>query len=79
MVSSRHAWMSCLQLLCLYPRLLPGGSTYQRAMPPLHEIADVNQLTRGDASLLSQYKDFLRGYLEDIRGTRDAHGLKKVS
>ena len=46
-------------------------------MPPLHEIADVNQLTRGKEDLLKKYKKFLCSYLYDIKGT--GTGYKQVS
>ena len=57
---------------------MPSNSNYQRSMPALHEIADINQLARGDQNVISQYKTFLIAYLEDIRGTKDSHGLKQV-
>ncbi|XP_060603083.1 transforming growth factor-beta receptor-associated protein 1-like [Ruditapes philippinarum] len=65
------------ELISLYPRLMPSSSNYQRSMPALHEIADINQLARGDQNVISQYKTFLITYLEDIRGTKDSHGLKQ--
>lgn len=58
---------------------MPSESGFQRSMPALHEIADVNQLARGDHNVISQYKTFLILYLEDIRGTKDSHGLKQVN
>jgi hypothetical protein len=62
----------------LYPRLMPSGSTFQRSMPALHEIADINQLSQGKQDVISEYKVFLIEFLEDIRETKDAHGFKKV-
>ncbi|KAL5007714.1 hypothetical protein ScPMuIL_016520 [Solemya velum] len=65
------------EVVSLYPKLLPSISNFTRCVPPLHEIADVNQLCRGDESMLALYKNFLRMYLEEIRGTRDGHGYKQ--
>ncbi|XP_053384249.1 transforming growth factor-beta receptor-associated protein 1-like [Mercenaria mercenaria] len=65
------------EVISLYPRLMPSSSSFQRSMPGLHEIADINQLARGDQNVISQYKTFLITYLEDIRGTKDSHGLKQ--
>ncbi|XP_052801707.1 transforming growth factor-beta receptor-associated protein 1-like [Mya arenaria] len=65
------------EVISLYPRMMPSGCSFQRSMPPLHEIADVNQLARGDQNVVRQYKDFLQAYLEDIRGTKDARGFKQ--
>lgn len=56
---------------------MPSGSTFQRSMPALHEIADINQLSQGKQDVISEYKVFLIEFLEDIRETKDAHGFKK--
>lgn len=69
----------CVQLISVYPHLLPSSSNFTRSVPALHEIADVNQLARGDKSVIDDYKYFLRTYLEDIRGTKAAYGFKLVS
>ncbi|KAH3886109.1 transforming growth factor-beta receptor-associated protein 1-like [Dreissena polymorpha] len=65
------------ELISLYPRLMPSTSNFQRSVPGLHEIADVNQLARGDKQVVEEYKNFLRRYLEDIRGTVNARGFKQ--
>lgn len=57
------------EVISLYPRLLPSNCNFTRSVPPLHEIADVNQLTRGKEDLLKEYKKFLCSYLYDIKGT----------
>ena len=67
------------QLITLYPLLMPAKSTFTRCVPPLHEIADITQVSQGDAEKIKQYKMFLLSYLEDIRGTPDAHGCAVVS
>lgn len=69
---------SYLQVICLYPKFLPSNSSFTRCAPPLHEIADINQLCRGNEDLIMQYKDFLCSYLEEIKGTKLAVGYKQV-
>lgn len=59
--------------------MLPSSSNFARAVPPLHDIADLNQLTKGDIEVMKEYKYFLRSYLEEIRGTREGMGFKQVS
>ena len=67
-----------LQVICLYPKFLPSNTRFTRSAPPLHEIADINQLCRGNDNLIQQYKTFLCSYLEDIKGTKLAVGFKQV-
>ena len=50
-----------------------------RAHPPLHEIGDVRMLTKGSEENLKEYKQFLVAFLQDISGTKLAHGFQKVS
>lgn len=57
------------ELISLYPRLIPASSDFVRSIPPLHEIADINQLARGDRVKVQEFKDFLLRYLEGVRGT----------
>ncbi|KAI0227374.1 Transforming growth factor-beta receptor-associated protein 1 [Lamellibrachia satsuma] len=57
------------ELISLYPRLIPGSSDFIRSIPPLHEIADINQLARGDQGKVQEFKDFLLRHLEGVRGT----------
>ncbi|XP_064600183.1 transforming growth factor-beta receptor-associated protein 1-like [Liolophura sinensis] len=65
------------EVLSLYPKMLPSSSNFARAVPPLHDIADLNQLTKGDIEVMKEYKYFLRSYLEEIRGTREGMGFKQ--
>ncbi len=58
---------------------MPLSSTFMRAHPPLHDIADVNQLVRGNQEKLLEFKKFLIAYLQDIKGTRLAHGYQMVT
>ena len=74
-----HPDFACLQLISVYPHLLPSNSNFTRSVPALHEIADVNQLVKGDNSVLQDFKYFLRTYLEEIRGTKAAYGFKQVA
>ena len=71
------------ELICLWPRLLPGSSSYTRCITPrpLHDIPDVNQIgsTQGDffsrgssgvlnkSESLNKLTDFLISFLEDLR------------
>ena len=66
------------QLITLYPHLLPVTSNFMRSVPPLHEIADIQQLARGDAARVRGFKDFLIAYLEEIRGSAVAVGCQQV-
>jgi len=55
-----------MQLITLYPGLMPSNSQFMRAVPPLHDIADVTQLCRGDSIRVQQCKKFLLDYLRHI-------------
>ena len=68
-VPSWYRYILCTQLISLYPRLIPASSNFVRSIPPLHEIADINQLARGDKVKVQEFKDFLLRYLEVVRGT----------
>ena len=59
--------------------MMPAGSSFMRAHPPLHEIADVRMLTKGKEENLKEYKRFLVAFLQDVSGTKLAHGCQKVS
>lgn len=67
------------QIISLYPHYLPTNANFTRSVPPLHEIADINQLSKSDEQVKAAYKHFLQSFLEDIRGTNLAHGYKRVS
>ena len=56
-----------LQLVILIPNLLPKSSTFTKSIPPLHDLADVSMLTRGDAEKVVQFKEFLLRYLETCK------------
>lgn len=73
----RESEIDIRELISLYPCLLPSNANFTRSVPALHEIADVNQLAKGDNSIVMDYKYFLRTYLEEIRGTKDAYGFKQ--
>lgn len=66
------------QLITLYPGLMPSNSSFTRAIPPLHDIADVNQLSRGDSVRLRQYKKFLTDYLNLVNGRQQQVGCQVV-
>jgi hypothetical protein len=57
------------EVISIFPGLMPPSSTFVRTVPPLHGIADVNQLFHGDEEKLSEVKQFLHHFLEDLRET----------
>lgn len=57
------------EVISVFPGLMPPSSTFVRTVPPLHGIADVNQLFNGNEEKLSEVKQFLRHFLEDHRET----------
>ena len=59
--------------------MLPKSISFTRSVPPLHEIADINQLSRSDQTVKEAYRQFLQQFLEDIRGTNLTHGYKRVT
>ncbi|CAL1541537.1 unnamed protein product [Lymnaea stagnalis] len=73
----KESAMDVREVICLYPHYLPTNVNFTRSVPPLHEIADINQLSKSDESIKAAYKEFLRTFLEDIRGTNLAHGYKR--
>jgi len=60
------------ELITLYPFMMPTNSSFTRAEPPLHEIADINQLAKGDQNKVQQFKLFLLKYLEYFKATQKA-------
>ena len=38
------------EIITLYPRLLPSTSNFKRCVPPLHDIADINQVKLSNAT-----------------------------
>lgn len=64
------------EVISLFPGLMPPSSTFVRTLPHLHGIADVNQLFHGDEEKLSEARQFLRHFLEDLReATSVQHAL----
>ncbi|XP_059470664.1 transforming growth factor-beta receptor-associated protein 1-like isoform X2 [Neocloeon triangulifer] len=55
------------EVISLFPNLLPQSSSFVRAIPPLHEIADVDQLFQKDSDAISEAQVCLRQLLEDLR------------
>ncbi|QQP42348.1 Transforming growth factor-beta receptor-associated protein 1, partial [Caligus rogercresseyi] len=43
------------------------NSHFVREIPPLHNIADVNQVVKGDKEKVEHLKDFLKTFLGEIR------------
>lgn len=59
-------------MISLFPSLLPQSSTFVRAVPSLHEIADVDQLFHRDSKIITEARYCLHHLLEDIRETSNA-------
>ncbi|GAB1609663.1 transforming growth factor-beta receptor-associated protein 1-like [Argonauta hians] len=74
----RSGGVDIKELISLYPRMLMSSSQFTRSVPPLHDIADVNQLTKGDNSRLAEYKDFLQLYLEEIKHTPEESDNQQI-
>lgn len=66
------------ELVGLYPRMLTPTCQFTRSMPPLHDIADINQLTKNNSEQLVEYKNFLQFYLEEVRETALSKDDQKV-
>ncbi|KAM6178702.1 transforming growth factor-beta receptor-associated protein 1 [Rhynchocyon petersi] len=73
----RSGQLDVRELISLYPFLLPTSSSFTRSHPPLHEYADLNQLTQGDQEKIAQCKRFLMSYLNEVRSTEVANGYKE--
>ncbi|XP_060043593.1 transforming growth factor-beta receptor-associated protein 1 isoform X2 [Erinaceus europaeus] len=73
----RSGQLDVRELISLYPFLLPTSSSFTRSHPPLHEYADLNQLTQGDQEKMGKCKRFLMSYLNEVRSTEVANGYKE--
>ncbi|KAM8821907.1 transforming growth factor-beta receptor-associated protein 1 [Eudromia elegans] len=73
----RSGQLDVRELISLYPFLLPPSSSFIRSHPPLHEYADLNQLTQGDQEKMTKCKRFLMSYLNEVRSTDVANGYKE--
>ncbi|XP_062982292.1 transforming growth factor-beta receptor-associated protein 1 isoform X2 [Elgaria multicarinata webbii] len=73
----RSGQLDVRELISLYPFLLPTSSSFMRSHPPLHEYADLNQLTQGDQEKMVKCKQFLMTYLSEVRSTDIANGYKE--
>ncbi|XP_016054962.1 PREDICTED: transforming growth factor-beta receptor-associated protein 1 isoform X2 [Miniopterus natalensis] len=73
----RSGQLDVRELISLYPFLLPTTSSFARSHPPLHEYADLNQLTQGDQEKVAKCKRFLMSYLNEVRSTEVANGYKE--
>jgi len=58
------------EIISLYPRLLPSTTNFKRCVPPLHDIADINQISKFDAEKVAQLTTFLVDFLEYIRASQ---------
>ncbi len=55
-------------MISLYPRLLPSSSNFVRAVPALHELADVDtSVAKGDSQKKERLDVFLVEMLELMR------------
>ncbi|XP_062934548.1 transforming growth factor-beta receptor-associated protein 1 [Cynocephalus volans] len=73
----RSGQLDVRELISLYPLLLPTSSSFTRSHPPLHEYADLSQLTQGDQEKMAKCKRFLMSYLNEVRSTEVANGYKE--
>ncbi|XP_023573115.1 transforming growth factor-beta receptor-associated protein 1 isoform X2 [Octodon degus] len=73
----RSGQLDVRELISLHPFLLPTSSSFTRCHPPLHEYADLNQLTQGDQEKMAKCKRFLMSYLNEVRSTEVANGYKE--
>ncbi|XP_032981018.1 transforming growth factor-beta receptor-associated protein 1 [Rhinolophus ferrumequinum] len=73
----RSGQLDVRELISLYPFLLPTCSSFTRSHPPLHEYADLNQLTQGDQEKVAKCKRFLMSYLNEVRSTEVANGHRE--
>uniref|UniRef100_A0A8C8VN25 Transforming growth factor beta receptor associated protein 1 n=1 Tax=Pelusios castaneus TaxID=367368 RepID=A0A8C8VN25_9SAUR len=73
----RTGQLDVRELISLYPFLLPTSSSFTRSHPPLHEYADLNQLTQGDQEKMTKCKRFLMSYLNEVRSTEVTNGYKE--
>lgn len=58
---------------------MPTNSSFTRAIPPLNDFADINQIARGDVVKTQEFKDFLMVYLQEARTEQDQLGFLTVS
>ncbi|XP_043926934.1 transforming growth factor-beta receptor-associated protein 1 [Protopterus annectens] len=70
----RKSQLDVRELISLFPLLMPSTSMFTRSHPPLHEYADLNQLTQGDQEKITKCKHFLMSYLNEVRSTDVANG-----
>lgn len=66
---------SCLplQLLSLYPHLLPVNCDFTRQMPPLHDMADIYQVAQKDPHRVRLFQEFLLAFLQELDASTHAH------
>lgn len=69
-----------LQVISLYPGLLPSSSSFVRAIPPLHNLAEISSFAPpNDAEWQSKSERFLFDFLCLCRGEAWTAVWKKVS
>ncbi|CAB3383602.1 Hypothetical predicted protein [Cloeon dipterum] len=61
------------EVISLFPNLMPEASTFVRSIPPLHEIADVDQLYQKDEDAKQQARLCMRQLLEQLRDPTASH------
>ena len=59
------------ELISLFPGLLSKSTNFRRGHPPLHEFADVAQITHNDLKKMEDLKAFLTRFLEVHRSQYD--------
>ncbi|XP_054708029.1 transforming growth factor-beta receptor-associated protein 1-like [Uloborus diversus] len=64
------------ELISLFPDLLPSNSSFIRINPPLHDIANVEEMCSSDPESVLACRKFLMQYLESTRNSPDSVGCK---
>lgn len=62
------------QVVSLFPKILPSTTVFTRALPSLHEFADVHQMTNRDEQKVS----LLASFVLDILMSKEAMPDSKV-
>ncbi|GLH03240.1 Transforming growth factor-beta receptor-associated protein 1 [Gryllus bimaculatus] len=66
------------EIISLYPAFLPLSSSFNRAVPPLHGIADVVQLYHGDKTKVKNAQNFLLHLLRDMRESGNSKHREEI-
>ncbi|CAK8694453.1 unnamed protein product [Clavelina lepadiformis] len=65
------------ELISLFPTILPESSNFKRAVPPMHDIADIRQMCSNDKAQILECQEFLAVYLEVICDELCSYAMSK--